>query len=73
MYVKYILFYQLVLSGHCMLAEGCCRLQTMSKSDLHVSFSTIAADGWENNASFREQAWRLARFFDRLVQGSIMS
>eukprot|EP00037_Helgoeca_nana_P027852 m.322978 g.322978 ORF g.322978 m.322978 type:complete len:134 (+) comp27616_c0_seq7:112-513(+) len=45
----------------------------MQKEHLHVSFSAVAADGWQQNASFREQAWRLARFFGRLSQGSLMA
>ena len=48
-------------------------LQTMPKEDLHVSFSTIAAEGWERSASFWEQAWRLARFFERVSNGSLMA
>ena len=48
-------------------------LQTMPKEDLHVSFSTIAAEGWERSASFWEQAWRLARFFERVSSGSLMA
>eukprot|EP00035_Acanthoeca_spectabilis_P013102 m.238141 g.238141 ORF g.238141 m.238141 type:complete len:191 (+) comp15805_c0_seq1:505-1077(+) len=49
------------------------RLQSVKKEHLHVSFASVAADGWQHNASFRDQAWRLARFFDRVSQGSLMA
>eukprot|EP00035_Acanthoeca_spectabilis_P013104 m.238272 g.238272 ORF g.238272 m.238272 type:complete len:132 (+) comp15805_c0_seq11:251-646(+) len=52
------------------VADG---LQSVKKEHLHVSFASVAADGWQHNASFRDQAWRLARFFDRVSQGSLMA
>jgi hypothetical protein len=48
-------------------------IQRCQKQDLHPSFRAVAVSGWQTNASFADRVWRLARFFNRISKGDMLS